>query len=392
MNNNFSNQNDNNIKNNVEQNSSTITYTKEEIKKMNDDFFSSTSPINNIIDNNTITSNKLTSSDNINGELNNNLGASEIPISNQEIDHNTSQSITSNINNQIERESSNEKETLSSIYQTPIDFEMNNNEIISKYANETNISIDGKKIETMANEEENINPLKDISKNSININSNFNEISFANEIASSNDNNLTTNLDDTPNQNIIENSNIEKAKTIKETSEISKEITEDNDNITTNNIQLNNEESVTFSIDNTSTSTNTATAISTGTYILYNILFSIPIIGLIFVFVKAFDKKNINLRNYARSYLVNMIIMFILIFLPILIVLTTSLSYEEQQSNTPEINTTNIEEQKESGYSLDDDITNNTETLDDSIDTATDTIDDEITNDTTDSDINDNIN
>lgn len=52
--------------------------------------------------------------------------------------------------------------------------------------------------------------------------------------------------------------------------------------------------------------------ISPFTYFAYNILFAIPIIGLILVIVKSFDKKNINLRNFARSFLINLIFIVII--------------------------------------------------------------------------------
>ena len=37
-------------------------------------------------------------------------------------------------------------------------------------------------------------------------------------------------------------------------------------------------------------------------YFGYSILFSIPLIALIFMIIYAFDDSNINRRNYARSY------------------------------------------------------------------------------------------
>ena len=37
-------------------------------------------------------------------------------------------------------------------------------------------------------------------------------------------------------------------------------------------------------------------------YFGYNILFSIPVIGFIFLLVYAFSNSNINRRNYARSF------------------------------------------------------------------------------------------
>ena len=49
-------------------------------------------------------------------------------------------------------------------------------------------------------------------------------------------------------------------------------------------------------------------------YFLYQILFSIPIIGFIFLIIIAFgDGKNINLRNFARSYFCSLIIIIVLI-------------------------------------------------------------------------------
>lgn len=37
-------------------------------------------------------------------------------------------------------------------------------------------------------------------------------------------------------------------------------------------------------------------------YFGYNLLFAIPIIGIIFAIIYAFDSSNINRRNYARSF------------------------------------------------------------------------------------------
>ena len=38
-------------------------------------------------------------------------------------------------------------------------------------------------------------------------------------------------------------------------------------------------------------------------YIGYQLLFGLPLIGIIMVFVFAFNNENLNRRNYARSYL-----------------------------------------------------------------------------------------
>lgn len=49
-------------------------------------------------------------------------------------------------------------------------------------------------------------------------------------------------------------------------------------------------------------------------YFLYQILFSIPIIGFIFLIIIVFGGgKNINLRNFARSYFCSLIIIIVLI-------------------------------------------------------------------------------
>ena len=42
--------------------------------------------------------------------------------------------------------------------------------------------------------------------------------------------------------------------------------------------------------------------ISSWGYVGYTILFSFPVVGLIFLIVFAFSGKNINRRNFARSY------------------------------------------------------------------------------------------
>ena len=49
-------------------------------------------------------------------------------------------------------------------------------------------------------------------------------------------------------------------------------------------------------------------------YFLYQILFGIPIIGFIFLIIIAFGGgKNINRRNFARSYFCSLIIIIVLI-------------------------------------------------------------------------------
>lgn len=48
-------------------------------------------------------------------------------------------------------------------------------------------------------------------------------------------------------------------------------------------------------------------------YFGYNLLFAIPLVGLICLIVFAFDSSNINRRNYARSFFISLLIAIILI-------------------------------------------------------------------------------
>lgn len=58
------------------------------------------------------------------------------------------------------------------------------------------------------------------------------------------------------------------------------------------------------------------TPISAWGYFGYNFLFSIPIVGLIFLIIFSFDSSNINRRNYARSFfIIYLLIAIIFIFL-----------------------------------------------------------------------------
>lgn len=51
-------------------------------------------------------------------------------------------------------------------------------------------------------------------------------------------------------------------------------------------------------------------------YLGYQIVFSIPVVGWIMIFVFAFSKdENINIRNFARSYIIFLIICTILYFI-----------------------------------------------------------------------------
>lgn len=50
---------------------------------------------------------------------------------------------------------------------------------------------------------------------------------------------------------------------------------------------------------------------STGTYLGHIFLFSIPVIGFIMLIIKAFDKKNKNISNWAKAMLLYMVISFV---------------------------------------------------------------------------------
>lgn len=54
-------------------------------------------------------------------------------------------------------------------------------------------------------------------------------------------------------------------------------------------------------------------------YVGYNLLFAIPLVGLIMLFVFAFSDKNINRRNYARSFFCVFLIAFIITVLTVLL-------------------------------------------------------------------------
>ena len=49
-------------------------------------------------------------------------------------------------------------------------------------------------------------------------------------------------------------------------------------------------------------------------YFGYQLLYSIPIIGFIFLIVNAISHPNINVRNYSRSFFCGFIIFIVIIF------------------------------------------------------------------------------
>ena len=72
--------------------------------------------------------------------------------------------------------------------------------------------------------------------------------------------------------------------------------------------------------------------LSAWAYIGYNILFSIPIVGFILLIVYALDSGNINRRNYARSFLLIMLIVFILSLIGTIIAIVLGVSFSEVTS------------------------------------------------------------
>ena len=58
-------------------------------------------------------------------------------------------------------------------------------------------------------------------------------------------------------------------------------------------------------------------------YFGYEILFSIPVIGFIFLIVFAIGAKNVNKKNFARSYFCYTIICFLVFLVALAIILAT---------------------------------------------------------------------
>lgn len=50
-------------------------------------------------------------------------------------------------------------------------------------------------------------------------------------------------------------------------------------------------------------------------YFVYHLLYSIPIIGLIFMIIHSLDNTNVNRRNFSRFYLYSFIFGFIILFI-----------------------------------------------------------------------------
>ena len=52
--------------------------------------------------------------------------------------------------------------------------------------------------------------------------------------------------------------------------------------------------------------------ISSWGYVGLSFLYATSVVGIIFLFIHAFKSKNVNLRNYARSYFIQYIIAFVM--------------------------------------------------------------------------------
>ena len=50
-------------------------------------------------------------------------------------------------------------------------------------------------------------------------------------------------------------------------------------------------------------------------YFVYHLLYSVPIIGLIFMIIHSLDNSNINRRNFSRFYLYSFIIGIVILFI-----------------------------------------------------------------------------
>ena len=68
-------------------------------------------------------------------------------------------------------------------------------------------------------------------------------------------------------------------------------------------------------------------------YFGYSILFSIPVVGFIFLVIFSFSKKNINRRNYARSYFCIYLLIIVLAVVAILIAAPYAAMFETVGQN-----------------------------------------------------------
>lgn len=118
--------------------------------------------------------------------------------------------------------------------------------------------------------------------------------------------------------------------------------------------------------------------ISPFTYFAYNILFAIPVIGLILLIVKAFDKKDINIRNYARSFFINII--FIIVIGGVLVFggLVNIGTLINANSNTTNENNSIVDDNI---VDIDEDVTVDNDTLEDTTEQGEVVTNDEVSDD-----------
>ena len=80
----------------------------------------------------------------------------------------------------------------------------------------------------------------------------------------------------------------------------------------------------------------------------YTLLYSIPIVGLIFLIVNACSNKNINRRNHARGLLITIAFAFVLQFISGVIIFSTASKMTNDAINSMDI----IQQQMESNRAL----------------------------------------
>lgn len=79
--------------------------------------------------------------------------------------------------------------------------------------------------------------------------------------------------------------------------------------------------------------------ISSWGYVGLSFLYATSVVGIIFLFIHAFKSKNINLRNFARSYFIQYIIAFVMsvVMIVLLLVFGTPGDFEFGQDGSYEV-------------------------------------------------------
>lgn len=99
-------------------------------------------------------------------------------------------------------------------------------------------------------------------------------------------------------------------------------------NVQANNIQSQSVSQPTYYANNSGVNNNTNNIpqnykpLSPWAYFGYQILFSLPIIGLILLLIFAFNNDNINRKNFARSYFCTYLLALIIVV--IVVIITTA--------------------------------------------------------------------